>query len=86
MMNINFEARVPLGKKRMHGVLFQDFGLLSKDIRTLLETKKLLAATGFGFRYVTPIGPLRFDIGWKWHKIDKDDSSYAWFLTFGHAF
>lgn len=86
MFNINLELRVPVHKKLMHAVLFQDFGALEEDVHTLMEPKKPLAATGIGLRYRTPMGPLRFDIGWKWHKQFKEETSYAWFLTFGHAF
>jgi outer membrane protein insertion porin family len=86
MVNFNFELRMPLKKNILYGVVFQDFGVLVEDPDSLFKPKKPLAATGFGFRYVTPIGPLRFDIGWKWHKETAEESSYAWYLTFGHAF
>lgn len=86
MFNINLELRIPLHKKLMYAVVFQDFGALEEEIHTLMEPKKPLTATGIGLRYSTPIGPLRFDIGWKWHKQFEEETSYAWFLTFGHAF
>ena len=86
MFNINLELRIPLRKRVMYGVIFQDFGALEEDAHALLEARKPLAATGLGLRYTTPIGPLRFDIGWKWHKQFPEETSYAWFLTFGHAF
>ncbi|MFT6765522.1 MAG: outer membrane protein assembly factor BamA [Alteromonas naphthalenivorans] len=86
MVNINLELRIPLHRRVIQGVVFQDFGALEEDVHVLFEPKKPLAATGFGLRYATPIGPLRFDIGWKWNKQTPEESSYAWFLTFGHAF
>lgn len=86
MFNINLELRIPIHKRVMYGVVFQDFGALEEDAHSLLEAKKPLAATGLGLRYTTPIGPLRFDVGWKWHKQFPEESPYAWFLTFGHAF
>ncbi len=85
MAGMNFELRVPLTPV-FSGVVFQDFGVLAEDITTLTSGNNNLAATGFGIRYMTPIGPLRFDIGWKWHKPFPEDARYAWFLTFGHAF
>lgn len=86
MLNVNIELRFPVSTRPFYGVIFQDFGVLEEEVTTLLKSKKPLAATGFGIRYITPIGPLRFDIGWKWNKQTKEDTSYAWFLTFGHAF
>jgi len=50
------------------------------------KPQDILAATGFGLRIFTPIGPLRFDIGWKWRKQLPIERSFAWFLTFGQAF
>lgn len=85
MVNMNLELRVPLSKQ-LGFVLFQDLGVLVEDITSLSEGKDNLASTGFGVRYQTPLGPLRFDIGWKWQKPFPEDTGYAWFLTFGHAF
>lgn len=85
MVNINIEGRFPL-YGRLGGVLFQDFGALSRTTFPALKEEKLLAATGFGLRYHTPLGPLRFDFGLKWHAKVPHESRYAWFLTFGHAF
>lgn len=84
MANINAELRFPL-YNQLSGVIFNDMGVLSQQGFTTL-TNGFLGATGFGLRYATPIGPIRFDIGWKWHKRDESDRRYAWFFTFGHAF
>lgn len=85
MANINIEVRVPV-YKQLGVAFFQDIGALSTD--RIIDVKKsdVLAGTGFGIRYKTPIGPLRFDIAWKWKTTHKHESRYAWFLTFGHAF
>lgn len=85
MMNGNIELRFPVFKN-FSGVVFQDIGLLSGDSFADLKIDHLVAGTGFGLRYTTPIGPLRFDIGWKWYSIKPFERSYAWFLTFGNAF
>lgn len=85
MLNASFEVRFPI-YKNFGGVLFQDMGILAQNELEELKGGKFLAATGFGFRYLTPIGPVRFDIGFKWHRHSEHESLYAWFLTLGESF
>ncbi|TET36171.1 hypothetical protein E3J61_01225 [Candidatus Dependentiae bacterium] len=85
MVNVNAELRIPLFKNAGF-VLFQDVGALSSDQFADFKLKHVAAGTGFGARYLTPIGPLRFDVAWKWKKQAPNEHSYNWFLTFGHAF
>ena len=85
LLNMNIELRIPIFKQ-MSFALFQDFGVLTKSFEEASDTKKQLAATGCGLRFMTPFGPLRFDVGFKWKKDYPEDKRYAWFLTFGHAF
>lgn len=85
MININLELRFPL-YKQLNGVVFQDVGFLDGGSLRDLVHSDLLAGTGFGLRYNTPIGPIRFDMGFKWQKPVPDVSSLAWFLTLGQAF
>ncbi len=85
MVNANFEIRFPL-ISYLGGVIFQDMGLLSRDNFADFNPKNILAATGFGFRLNTPVGPLRFDIGWKWRRTKSEERAAAWFLTFGQSF
>lgn len=84
LANCMIEARIPIYKK-LSGVIFQDVGFLSKNFHADFTIKGLLMATGFGVHYSTPIGPLRFEIGFKGDR-DPTHLSYAWFLTFGNAF
>lgn len=84
MLNGNFEIRFPIYKS-FGGVFFQDVGTLSQS-GFLGFTKKWYPTSGCGLRYQTPIGALRFDIGWKWKKSLPEDSSYTWYLTLGQAF
>jgi outer membrane protein insertion porin family len=86
MANFIVELRFPLLYKNLGAVVFQDLGLLSSNKLTKIHAKNILVATGFGLRLNTPVGPLRFDIGWKWKADDPLTHNYAWFLTFGHAF
>jgi outer membrane protein assembly factor BamA len=85
MLNVNLELRIPFANK-FGFTLFQDAGMLSKDNFADFSANNLLAATGFGLRYNTPLGPLRFDIGWKWGRRIPLERSFAWFLSLGNAF
>ncbi|MGA9530948.1 MAG: BamA/TamA family outer membrane protein, partial [Candidatus Babeliales bacterium] len=86
MLSCNIEVRIPF-KNNITSVFFHDIGLLSQDsFACNKERPYVLMATGCGLRYETPMGPLRFDIGWRWFCEKKEEASYAWFLTFGQAF
>jgi len=85
MINGNVELRLAL-TRRLDGAIFQDLGALSNTIFTQIKRKDILAGTGFGIRYATPIGPLRCDIAWKWHREDPSISRFAWYITFGSVF
>ncbi len=85
MVNACFEARIPI-YAGLKGVIFQDFGALSDTRFADLKAQGVLAGTGFGLLYNTPMGPLRFDIGWKWNCPEPFNRSYAWFLSLGQIF
>jgi outer membrane protein assembly factor BamA len=80
--NFNMELRFPLSLS-LQGVIFTDIGSLAPTFS--LYKNYLVGASGFGIRYTTPVGPLRFDIGWKWNPLPCE-SNYAWFLAIGHVF
>lgn len=81
MVNANVELRIAVFKA-LGFVVFQDIGYLTNPFYT---EHNILTATGFGLRYSTPIGPIRFDIGFK-PKNNLDKKAFAWFLTVGQAF
>lgn len=89
LFNLNTEFRCIM-YKNLGVALFTDIGALFKD--SIYEectkwTDNFFGGSGFGFRYDTPIGPLRFDVGFKW-KITQPDfqSRCVWYLTLGQAF
>lgn len=85
MVNANLELRFPLYKS-FGAVLFQDIGILSQSGLGGFKDR-WYPGVGFGLRYKTPIGSIRFDIGWKGkRRIKEDTKSYAWYLTLGEAF
>ena len=85
MFNCNFEVRFPIYYE-FEGAVFLDSGVLIKDsIKDVPDN--LLGGAGFGFRYNTPIGPIRFDIAFKLDRKYLDfESPYVWYLTLGQAF
>lgn len=85
MLNLNIEFRFPVYRD-LNAAIFQDFGILESDSLLHLLNGSILAGTGGGLRYNTPIGPLRFDIGVSWKRPRNNISRIAWFLTLGQAF
>ncbi len=89
VLNANTEIRFRIYNK-LQAAVFTDIGALFKD--SITEPLKnyqntLVGGSGFGFRFDTPIGALRFDLGFKWHRIYKDfETRCVWYLTLGQAF
>jgi outer membrane protein assembly complex protein YaeT len=82
-MLYNIELRVPLkGQLETHG--FLDTGNVFKRVIDL-DFREVRSAVGFGVLYKSPIGPLRFDLGFKVNPL-PDESLTAFFVTFGRAF
>ncbi|HVZ19472.1 MAG TPA: POTRA domain-containing protein [Vicinamibacterales bacterium] len=80
---VNLELRAPA----WHGVeghTFLDTGNVFKRV-TLFDVSQFRSAVGFGVLYKSPIGPLRFDLGFKVHPL-PGESLTAFFITFGQAF
>jgi outer membrane protein assembly complex protein YaeT len=84
---IAFNAELRLNMYQSFDVaFFTDMGVLFKDSLDKPE-ENFAGGSGFGLRYNTPIGPLRFDIAWKWKiKYQDFEPAYIWYLTFGQAF
>ena len=62
---------------------FLDAGSVAAEAKP--DFSGLRAGTGLGIRYLTAIGPLRFDVGVPMDR-QKDDPSFAIYIGFGQAF
>jgi len=67
-------------------VLFSDMGNVWADIGEFGKIRDDMRHTvGAGFRWITPIGPLRFDYGLKLER-EEGESMGEWYITLGHTF
>jgi outer membrane protein insertion porin family len=78
----NWELRYSLGKG-FGLVTFVDAGNVWKTLDDVED--KLKYTAGAGFRYNTPVGPIRIDYGHKMNKEEGESSGEVHF-SFGHAF
>jgi outer membrane protein insertion porin family len=83
LLLFNGELRVPV-RSGVKVVGFADIGNVFKTVSDV-SASELRPAIGLGFRYKSPVGPLRFDLGFKVPK-RTNESRTAWFITFGEAF
>jgi translocation and assembly module TamA len=58
----SFELRTPL-RQQLLLAAFTDFGTVTRERLPLREAGRLLWAVGLGLRYLSPIGPIRVDLG-----------------------
>ena len=83
LLLLNAELRVPLrGGVKVVG--FTDVGNVFKTVSDV-RIGELRTALGVGFRYKSPVGPLRVDLGFKVPKREGETRN-EWFITFGEAF
>ena len=86
LLILNSELRFPIPlKEGLGGALFYDGGNVYSRINLPLLAEKYTNSVGIGFRYQTPVGPVRFDIGHLLNPI-AGISSVQFFLTLGQAF
>jgi outer membrane protein insertion porin family len=85
----NFDYRFPIAGA-FGGTLFFDSGNVWADWRDIRLTGQegFKSGAGFGFRYLSPIGPLRAELGWKLHRETKPppEGPVVLFLSFGNPF
>ena len=83
---LNSEARFPLGiMKALGGVVFYDGGNVYSAINFQNFVHNYSNTVGFGVRYATPIGPVRFDIGRNLNPV-PGINPLQYYITVGQAF
>jgi outer membrane protein insertion porin family len=79
---MNAEIEFPILKEaKIRGVIFADVGNAFNDL-SKISGPKLYANLGWGFRWFTPIGPLRFEFGYP--MVNSGASKF--FFTIGPPF
>jgi outer membrane protein assembly complex protein YaeT len=82
---LNAELRVPVWKD-LGAAFFVDAGNVFERV-SHIDARDLRTAAGLGIRYRSPVGPLRFDVGFKLDRRDFDiKDRHAFHFSFGHAF
>jgi outer membrane protein insertion porin family len=85
---LNAELRAPLWRD-LGGVVFVDAGNVFRRVGDL-DLGALRSSAGFGFRYKSPVGPVRVDFGFRLGSRrgvpDDDEPSYAIHFSIGQAF
>lgn len=79
----NVELTAPITKS-VRAALFYDIGGLANSFNAMTEDT-IRHSAGIGVRYLTPIGPIRFDYGYKLDRRPGENPDRFHF-TFGHVF
>lgn len=86
MFLVNLELAFPLlqGLDNLTGAVFYDLGQVFSQ-RKEISAFNLRGAVGWGLRYKTPLGPVRFDLGWNIDDPRSKGRPLA-FITIGNLF
>ncbi|MBZ0271058.1 outer membrane protein assembly factor BamA [bacterium] len=80
----NTEFRIPIGDTNFGILAFFDAGNVSSEFKTWY-IDKVRTTTGLGFRYLTPVGPISADYGFKLNR-EPHESYGEFYITVGNAF
>ena len=81
---LNLDYRFPISGE-FGGTVFFDLGNVWADWRDF-DGDDLRPGLGIGLRYGTPIGPVRFEMGWKVDRQPGEEIGPVLFLSFGNPF
>ncbi len=83
---VNFELLFPIVSylKDLHGAVFYDKGNLFYK-RSQFDIGALQDAVGVGLRYTTPLGPVRFELGWNFDAPAEKKQPLV-IIAIGHVF
>lgn len=83
---VNTEARFPLPiRKELGGVIFYDGGNVYSNINLRQFADDFTHSVGVGVRYQTPVGPVRFDVGYRITSVPGVKAT-QYFVTLGQSF
>jgi outer membrane protein insertion porin family len=83
---LNSELRFPLGiVPKLGGAVFYDGGNVYPSVGVQNFFSRYSNTVGFGLRYSTPVGPIRFDVGRNLNPVSGLNAT-QFFVTLGQAF
>ena len=84
LLVLNVDYRFPISGD-FGGLIFFDWGNVWADWQNI-SIDEMKPGVGFGLRYLSPIGPVRIEMGWKLDREDFESSSPVFLLSFGNPF
>lgn len=86
LLLFNIELTFPIipAFENLYGTIFFDKGNVFER-RKQVSFAKLRNAVGIGLRYKTPLGPIRFELGWNLDPI-PEEKRFIGFITIGNVF
>lgn len=85
-VQFNAECIIPLLKKQgLVGVIFYDAGNVFNDNESV-DLSTLRNSTGFGFRWFSPMGPIRIEYGYKLNVKEGEEGGGRWEFSMGSVF
>jgi len=85
-VQFNVEYLIPLSKEAgLVGLIFFDTGNVYDENKTfdLIDLRK---SAGYGFRWYSPIGPIRLECGYILDRREGENKGGQWEFTMGTAF